>query len=275
MLKRGYSTRQVARHFGYSQSAVVKWVARAPADGRLPIPTRSSRPKSHPRALSAEIVQAIIEARLKHNRCAEVVYDDLREQGVRVSLSSIKRTLSRHELLKSRGKWKRYRPPVPRPLALAPGALVQMDTIHFVDWSTGERFYFYTVIDLYSRWAYAEVHDKLSQAMSLEVALRAQSAASFAFTMMQTDNGPEFQKYFHDMLQARSIALRHSRVRQSNDNAHIERFNRTIQEECLGQHPLRQNVSQLQLNAYLDYYNNDRKHMGIGLKTPGQMIPRS
>jgi transposase InsO family protein len=150
-----------------------------------------------------------------------------------------------------------------------------MDTIHFVDWSTGERFYFYTVIDLYSRWAYAEVHDKLSQAMSLEVALRAQSAASFAFTMMQTDNGPEFQKYFHDMLQARSIALRHSRVRQSNDNAHIERFNRTIQEECLGQHPLRQNVSQLQLNAYLDYYNNDRKHMGIGLKTPGQMIPRS
>jgi transposase InsO family protein len=275
MLKRGYSTRQVARHFGYSQSAVVKWSARAPADGRLPIPTRSSRPKSHPKALSAEIVQAIIEARLAHNRCAEVVYDDLREQGVRVSLSSVKRTLSRHELLKSRGKWKRYRPPVPRPLALAPGALVQMDTIHFVDWSTGERFYFYTVIDLYSRWAYAEVHDKLGQAMSLKVALRAQSAASFAFTMMQTDNGPEFQKYFHDMLQARSIALRHSRVRQSNDNAHIERFNRTIQEECLGQHPLRQNVSQPQLNAYLDYYNNDRKHMGIGLKTPGQMIPRS
>src|SRR3990167_524068 len=169
MLRRGYSTRQVARHFGYSQSAIVKWAARAPTDGRLLIPTRSSRPKSHPRSLQSEIVAAIIAARLKHNRCSEVVYDDLSEQGVKVSLSSVKRTLKRHELLREKSKWKRYRPPVPRPLALYPGALVQMDTIHFVDWKTGRRFYIYTIIDLYSRWAYAEVHDKLSQKMSLSV----------------------------------------------------------------------------------------------------------
>jgi transposase InsO family protein len=239
------------------------------------IPTRSSRPKSHPRTLAPEVVQAIIAARLAHNRCAEVVYDDLCEQGVKVSLSSVKRTLTRHELLKSRGKWKRYRPPVSRPVALSPGALVQMDTIHFVDWKTGERFYIYTVMDLFSRLAHAEVHDKLSQAMSLKVALRAQAKAGFHFDMVQTDNGPEFQKYFHDMLQARDIALRHSRVRRSNDNAHIERFNRTVQDECLGKYPLRANVSQPQLDAYLDYYNNGRKHMGLDFKIPGRVIPRS
>jgi transposase InsO family protein len=150
-----------------------------------------------------------------------------------------------------------------------------MDTIHFVDWMTGERFYVYVVIDLYSRWAYVEVHDKLSQAVSLEVALRAQVQAGFQFQMIQTDNGPEFSKYFHDMLKARSIALRHSRVRQSNDNAHVERFNRTLQDECLGKYPLRKNVSQAQIDAYLHYYNNGRKHMGIDLKIPAQVIPRS
>lgn len=275
MLRQGHSTRHVARHFGYSQSAIVKWSAKAPADGRLLIPTLSSRPKSHPRSLNPDIVQAIIDARLEHNRCAEVVYDDLVDQGIQVSLSSVKRTLKRHELLKSKSKWKRYRPPVPRPQALYSGALVQMDTIHFVDWRTGQRFYIYTIIDLYSRWAYAEVHDKLSQAMSLKVALRAQTKAAFIFTMMQTDNGPEFSKYFHDMLKARHIALRHSRVRQSNDNAHIERFNRTIQDECIGQYPTRDQVSQPQLDAYLNYYNNSRKHMGIKLKKPAEMIPRS
>lgn len=275
MLKRGHSTRQVARHFGYSQSAIVKWAARAPADGRMLIPTRSSRPKSHPRQLAPEVVQAIITARLAHNRCAEVVYDDLCEQRVKVSLSSVKRTLTRHELLKSRGKWKRYRPPVPRPVALSVGALVQMDTIHFVDWQTGVRFYVYTVMDLFSRLAHAEVHDRLSQAMSLKVALRAQAKAGFRFNMMQTDNGPEFQKYFCDMLQARDIALRHSRIRRSNDNAHIERFNRTVQDECLGKYPLRASVSQSQLDAYLDYYNNGRKHMGLDFKIPGRVIPRS
>lgn len=275
MLKQGHSTRQVARHFGYSQSAIVKWAARAPTDGRLNIPTRSSRPKSHPRSLSPEIVQAIIAARLKHNRCAEVVYDDLVEQGVEVSLSSVKRTLARHELLREKSKWKRYRPPVARPSATCPGALVQMDTVHFIDSTTGKRFYLYTIIDLYSRWAYVEVHDTLSQAMSLRVALRAQEKAGFGFSMMQTDNGPEFQTYFKDMLASRQIALRHSRVRQSNDNAHIERFNRTIQDECVGSYPLRRNVSQERLDTYLDYYNNGRKHMGLDLKIPSQMIPRS
>ncbi|QQR52083.1 transposase [bacterium] len=175
---------------GYNQSTIVRWVAKAPADGRMNIPTESSRPQSHPKALSKAIVQAIIAERLKHNRCAEVVHAELLEHGVHVSLSSVKRTLDRHELLKKKSKWARIRESLPRPEITGPGSLVQMDTVHFVDWSIGERFYIYTIIDLHSRWAYAEVHDKLSQAISLKVALRAQVKAGFSFVMMQTDNGP-------------------------------------------------------------------------------------
>ena len=110
--------------------------------------------------------------------------------------------------------------------------------------------------------------------MSLEVALRAQGKASFHFVMMQTDNGPEFQKYFHDMLATRKISLRHSRVRQSNDNAHVERFNRTLQDECTTGYPLRRNVTQQRLNEYLDYYNNGRRHMGIRMRIPAQVVQR-
>src|SRR5580704_12475947 len=251
LVKQGWTTRAVARHLGYSHSSVVRWVQRATEDhidGRSGIPTRSSRPKSHPNSLAPEIVQAIIDERLKHNRCAEVVHADLKEQGLQVSLSSVKRTLDRHELLRKRSKWARMRELLPRPEILAPGSLVQMDTVHFVDWSNGERFYIYTLVDLYSRWAYAEVNDKLSQALSLKVALRAQDKANFQFVMLQTDNGPEFQKYFHDMLATRKIALRHSRVRQSNDNAHVERFNRTLQDECVSSYPLRRNVTQQRLD---------------------------
>jgi transposase InsO family protein len=253
----------------------VRWVQRVEEDrlhGNGGVPTRSSKPKYHPRALSPEIVQAIITERLKHNRCAEVVYEDLKEQGIQVSLSSVKRTLARHELLKKKSKWARVRESLHRPEITGPGSLVQMDTVHFVDWSTGVRFYLYTIIDLHSRWAYAEVHDKLSQAHSLKVALRAQAKADFHFVMMQTDNGPEFQKYFHDMLAARKIALRHSRVRQSNDNAHVERFNRTLQDECVSSYPLRRNVTQQRLDEYLDYYNNGRRHMGIKMRRPAEVV---
>lgn len=272
LVRKGWSTRQVARYYGYNQSTVVRWVAAAPFDGRETIPTKSSRPKSHPRALAPELVAAIVAARLAHGRCAEVVYEDLKEQGVSVSLSSVKRTLARHELLKSRTKWKRYRPLVPRPPAELPGALVQMDTIHFIDWMSGERFYIYVVLDVCSRFAYAKVHDRLSQRIGLAVALRAQNKAGFSFKMIQTDNGPEFGKWFNDMLGSRGIALRHSRVRQANDNAHVERFNRTLQDECLGKYPLRNSVDQTKLEAYLDYYNNHRKHMGINFKRPAQVM---
>lgn len=277
LVREGRTTREVARHFGYSHSSVVRWVQRVKEDrlhGNGGVPTRSSRPKSNPRALAPEIVQAIIDTRLAHNRCAEVVWEDLKEQGIQVSLSSVKRILARHELLKKKSKWTRIRESLPRPEVTSPGSLVQMDTIHFVDWSTGERFYLYTIVDLYSRWAYAEVHDKLSQAHSLRVALRAQVKAGFVFAVMQTDNGPEFQKYFHDMLATRQIALRHSRVRQSNDNAHVERFNRTLQDECVSSYPLKRNVTQTRLDEYLDYYNNGRRHMGIAMRRPRELTTR-
>lgn len=272
LVRKGWSTRQVARYFGYNQSTIVRWVQVAPFDGRETIPTKSSRPKSHPKALPPVIVEAIIAARLAHGRCAEVVYEDLKEAGVKVSLSSVKRTLARNELLKSRSKWKRYRPAVPRPPADRPGALVQMDTIHFIDWMNQERFYIYVVLDVCSRFAYAEVHDRLSQPISLVVALRAQNKAGFSFKMLQTDNGPEFGKWFGDMLASKGINLRHSRVRQANDNAHVERFNRTLQDECLGKYPLRRNTTQARLDSYLDYYNNHRKHMGINFKRPAQVM---
>ncbi len=275
MVRRGASTREAAKYFGYNQSTIARWVQRADAElltGSENLPTRSSRPRSHPKTLAPELVAAIVSERLKHRRCAEVVQDSLREQGIVVSLSSVKRTLAREELLRPRSKWKRIRPHTERPLALLPGDLVQIDTVHLIDWHTHQRFYLYTLIDLYSRTAYAEVHDKLRQTISLDTTLRAQHVMGFHFTTVQSDNGPEFQHYFHDMLQTKGIALRHSRVRQSNDNAHIERFNRTIQEECVGKYPARISVTQAKLNSFLDYYNTERKHMGIQLKRPRDLL---
>ena len=108
--------------------------------------------------------------------------------------------------------------------------------------------------DLYSALSATE----LRQTISLDVTLRAQESMSFSFTTIQSDNGPEFQRYFHDMLAVKGIALRHSRVRQSNDNAHIERFNRTIQEECLGKYPTKAGTTQAKIDTWLRYYNYDR-----------------
>ncbi len=270
LVRNGWSTREVARHLGYNQSTIVRWVARAPFDGRETIPTLRSRPKSHPRALPEDVVTAIVEERLRSKRCSEVIHRALAEKGVVVSLSSVKRTLARNELLKSRTKWNRKRLFVERPLALAPGDLVQVDTIHFAR-KDGTRFYVYTLIDLYSRAAHAEYSTKCKQDASFAFVIRAQKQLGFRFQVVQADNGTEFQTWFRDQLKAKGIVLRHSRVRQSNDNAHVERFNRTLQDECLGRWPLEQHIPR-QLKTYLPYYNHERMHLGIELRRPAELL---
>ena len=274
MLRAGKSSREVARHFGFDQSSVIRWNKRYKEEYRslnAHLGTRSSRPHHHPRELPQDVVDAIIEAREKHNRCAEVVSDDLTEHGIKVSLSSVKRTLKREGLIAEKSPWKRFRPHIPRPIALFPGALVQIDTIHFVR-DDGTRYYVYTLIDLYSRFAYAEYTPRFSQKNSLEFIKRAQKVAGFKFKTVQADNGPEFGRWLADELKYIGIILRHSRVRKPNDNAHIERFNRTIQDEC--EKIWIEKGLQTRLNTYLNYYNNERKHLGLNMQTPAQVMQR-
>jgi len=68
------------------------------------------------------------------------------------------------------------------------------------------------------------------------------------------------------------LSHRHSRIRTPNDNAHIERFNRTIQDECINRIPKDFKLWQKEIPEYLRYYNTERPHMGLGMKTPEEII---
>lgn len=274
LVKCGWSTRKVARHLGYSQSAVVVWVKKAKVYGYHPIPTQSSRPRTSPHALSVEVVSEIITERVGRRRCAEHVHVALKNRGVEVSLSSVKRTLDRCHLLKKRSPWKRPHDTTLRPEVTHVGALLQCDTVHVMA-PDGSRIYVYTLIDLYSRWAYAEVVESIGAEPSVEFVQHAKRRASFQFEMIQTDHGSEFSTWFTHSLWRRGIKHRHGRVRQSNDNAHVERFNRTLQEECLDRTAHTFSAFKKVLPQYLNYYNNERTHMGIDYLTPSQLITSS
>lgn len=268
MVRRGFSKAEVGRRFGISDSTVAKWVKKAKVWGYHPIPTLSSRPKHHPKELSRELVWKIFHQRMKTRRCAEVIHEELRLQGVQVSLSSVKRTLNRSGLLKKRNPYKRYHPPVERPYPLKAGDLVEIDTIHLM---TGPktRIYVYVLIDVHSRWTYARACKKIGGGPSLQFVRKAEKHASFPFRMLQSDHGPEFGNWFLAQVQRDH---RFTRIGKPNDNAHIERFNRTLQEECLDRIPKKVTDLNRALLKYLAYYNSERLHMGIAFKTPVQLL---
>lgn len=271
LVRRGWSTRKVGRYLGFHHTAIMKWIAKSKKRGYGSIPTESSRPKTSPNALPREVVSEIIKERVSRRRCAEHVHVALRKRDVDVSLSSVKRTLDRCYLLKKRSPWKRPHDHTLRPEVTHSGALVQIDTIHIIA-PDGSRIYVYTLIDLFSRWAYAEAVEKIGAESSVRFLSRAKRASSFMFEMIHTDNGSEFSSWFTHGCWRMGMKHRHGRVRKSNDQAHVERFNRTVQEECLDLVVHKLSSFKKALPEYLNYYNSERSHMGIGFKTPLNII---
>lgn len=270
LFHKGWSARKIGRYLGYHHTAVMKWVKRSVKVGDIPILTRSSEPKRKPGKISESLEKKIVELRMKTKRCTEALKLELDRQGLVVPRSTIHRVLERNYCLKKRSPYKRYHPHQERPQALSPGDLVQMDTIHLMI-SEKKRIYVFTLIDTYSRLVYAKAYQKMNAATAVRFLAEAQMTSPFHFNMVQSDHGPEFGNWFVSMIKKRH---RYTRIGKPNDNAHIERFNRTLQEECLDK--VDRDVSKINraLKKYLSYYNNQRIHLGINLYPIEMVVPR-
>ncbi len=145
---------------------------------------------------------------------------------------------------------------------------MEIDTIHIMV-SEKKRIYVYVLIDVYSRWVYARCVEKMNGKISIKFVQAAQHAAAFHFNMLQSDHGPEFGRWFVTQVKK---SHRYTRIGKPNDNSHVERFNRTVQEECLDKVPTDVQAINRELKKYLQYYNTERLHMGISLRAPIQLI---
>jgi putative transposase len=94
---------------------------------------------------------------------------------------------------------------------------------------------------------------------------------------IRVDNGPE---YISGKLIAwadkRGISIRHIQPGKPQQNAYVERYNRTVRHEWLDQHII-ESIEEAQNYAtqWLWTYNNDRPNMGIGGITPAQKLKRA
>jgi transposase InsO family protein len=264
LLAKGWSTRKVARHLGYTQGAVVKWSHRKHLENERPIPKRS------PRALPEELVAQVIAKRLEVRRCAIVVHALLEREGVSISLSSVKRIVGTYcAPLKRKSAWARQRKYPPRPDADHPGALVEMDTIHFFD-TEGIKRYVYTALDVYSRTGYAWMSARIGARQTVQFFEKTRRYFSFRIETIQTDNGSEFGKWFTDHVVRKGTRHRHNHPRSPNENGHLERFNRTLQEEMPKEGWCFQDAADIPL--FIDWYNTARPHMALECRTPAEIL---
>lgn len=106
---------------------------------------------------------------------------EARNRGLNISLSSVRRIIKRAHLERAKSKQYRYRKFTKRPYADYPGALVEVDTVHFYHPITKERKYATSVVDVYSRIASAYFHDNMQQYHSVTAVLLAKRKFGFHF----------------------------------------------------------------------------------------------
>ena len=125
------------------------------------------------------------------------------------------------------------------------------------------------------RYSFVYAYKTLSSNSTKDFFLKMQNIFPYQIQRVQTDNGQENHKNFDELLKTKDITHFWNYPKSPKINAYIERFNRSIQEEFANYNLwiLRDDIQgfNLKLISYLDFYNNQRPHLGLK-KDIGQFI---
>ena len=145
--------------------------------------------------------------------------------------------------------------------ATYPGHCVALDTIerHI----HGCRRYIITFEDIYTRFSFAWAITSHASLAAKEFFGYCIKTFPFPIAFVLTDNGSEFMKHFEQELKRLHLQHYHTYPKTPKMNAHVERFNRTIQEEFIDYHAgelLDVTVFNRKLIDWLIWYNTERVH---------------
>ena len=289
----GRNVRRTCRHFGISRQTFYRWKRRFSRHDLTTLEERSHRPhKVRKPTWAAELAERVLSLRKQYPRWGKdklVVL--LRRQRRSVSTSMVGRILAD---LKRRGTL--HEPPRAavlrqvrrklrnRPWAIRkpkhwrieqPGDLVEIDTKE-IRMRGGVILKHFSARDVVSRWDVVEVHRRatsLAAARFLDTLL---DRLPFPVRALQVDGGSEFAAEFEEACQQKELPLFVLPPKSPKLNAHVERSNRTHNEEFYEVHAESDQVPVLnrQLLRWERTYNCVRPHQSLAYLTPLEFITR-
>ena len=150
-----------------------------------------------------------------------------------------------------------------------PGDLIEVDTI--VKFIYGMKRYIITAVDIKTEYSFAYCYKDHGSASAKDFFKKLEQAFPYKIKAVQTDNGSEFHKYFMQYLERQKVIHYWNYKGQPTKNGHIERYNRTIQEEFVDWNEiLLENPSEFnrKLMDWLVWYNTQRFHWSLNLTSP-------
>jgi putative transposase len=277
--------------YGVSRATVFRWkhaltTSRGKVTSLDPKPTKPKRVRM--RHTDPWVTEFIIQERRLHKLGKAKMHILLKNKGYAGSVNTVGRIMSdlkhrglvkdpiRYSLYARTGRLHEFKRKKAKKLRRPKGLpCVQIDTV--TRHVHGIKRYTVTAIDTTTRLAHAKTYE--SHASVPAAAFLNECAGVFPhLTTIQTDNGSEFAGRFKTAAQNLNLTHYHIYPRCPDQNAYIERFNRTLDEEFLRLHTrlIRDDMNKLneKLSEYLTWYNTTRPHHGLGLLSPRQYIAR-
>jgi putative transposase len=277
-----------ARHFGIAPKTLHKWLKRFDEKNLLSL-EEASRAPQHVRKwmVTGEEEVAIKKLRRENmmlgKRKLKVLYQET--FGKQISTWKIERVIRKHELYPERRShaWhveKRSRNKEKVRIHKLKEKLKSVKQFSFlwhidcvIVWWYGRRRVIITALEDTTKIAYAHCYANNTSQTAADFLRRLLIVADTKITAIHTDNGSEFAGLFQEACERLQIQQVYSRARTPKDNAALERFNRTIQEEWLEQSVI--GLDELysanqDLTEWLIHYNAQRPHQALDYKTPLQ-----
>ena len=280
--------------FSISRRTLFRWQASLhEAHGKLEgLNARSQAPiRRRRRSVPDTVVQHIIALRTAHIRLGkDKLHALLAQEGYHGSTSTIGRILSDlkehgelHLPMKYSlsGKTGRIIPRVSKrkkKLRRPHGyCVLEVDTVvRFID---GTKRYILTGVDTERRTAFAAAYANHGSLSAADFLTKARAVLHDCPEDVQTDNGGEFALHFETTCREQDLTHFHTYPKSPKMNAHVERFNRTLDEEFLRWNKalLRDDVRAFneKLIEWLLWYNGERPHHALGQVAPFRFMMAS
>lgn len=269
------------RHFDISRKTFHKWKKIYDPRNLATLESKDRAPKrKRQREISSEQEMRIVSLRKQHLRYGKEKISRIYQSiyGEKISSWKIQKTIEKYRLYyhpkkteairKKRQRSQRKKRITELKQKRISGFLLQIDTI-VIYWN-GVKRYIVTAIDKYSKIAFARMYTTHSSYNTKDFLYRLNYLLDGKIENIQTDNGSEFLKYFDKSCKDLNINHYFSRNQTPKDNAVLERFNRTLQEEFIFQGNFSVDINRFNrsLTEWLVEYNFKRPHQSLGYASP-------
>jgi transposase InsO family protein len=268
--QQGVPLTTLSTQFGVAREVLGRWWTRYQAEDLRGLQPHSRRPHRSPYRMTAAVERRILRLRGRRLSAIRIAYE------LGIGHSTVQRILERH------GVNQLPRPVRPKPRRYEkqrPGELIHIDLKYLPTLRNARHDFEFAAIDDFSREAVVSICTDatgLTAARFLEhvaatLPYRIEAVLTdnaFAFTMRHAWHADR-QTRFDQVCAAHNIAHHLLRPYAPQSNGKVERFFRTVDDECLYVRPLFTFAARVRaVDQFVWYYNHERPHLSLGGMTP-------